>query len=172
MKSAKEQNTESCFVEEIRLHQGILHKICIVYATNRAEREDLYQEMVLQLWKSYPSFKGDAQFSTWMYRVCLNTALMQTRRKRPEIMEVKSSALDFVEDEQAGVSEKLRVLYMAISRLSKIERALILLWLDEKSYEEIAKAIGISVKNVSVRLVRIKARLTSIIEKLQQDEDN
>ncbi|MCS5491125.1 RNA polymerase sigma factor [Algoriphagus limi] len=165
MQSAKDIEKE--FIARIEKHQAILHKICFVYAKDESDRKDLYQEMILQLWKSYPKFRGDSAFSTWMYRVALNTAITQT--KKPNLLLLHVEAPSFGEDmgKTMDASEDVKILYRAISQLNKIEKAIILLWLDEKSYEEIADTIGISVKNVSVKLVRIKAKLADLIQKLQ-----
>ncbi|WP_290507932.1 sigma-70 family RNA polymerase sigma factor [Algoriphagus sp.] len=162
-----EKDIEKEFIARIEKHQGILHKVCFVYAKDEADRKDLYQEMVLQLWKSYSKFRGNSAFSTWMYRVALNTAITQT--KRLKLLTVNSEIPSLGDDLEASMdaSEDVKILYRAISHLNKIEKAIILLWLDEKSYEKIADTIGISVKNVSVKLVRIKAKLASIIQKLQ-----
>jgi len=159
---------EEEFLKHIRENEGILHKISFVYARSEDDKEDLYQEMVLQLWKSYPSYRGDAVFSTWMYRVALNTALGMKRKFR---------FFSLPEGEYPGVSvdmepgfehsENLRLLYRAVSRLKELEKALILLWLDEKSYREISDTLGISEKNVSVMLVRVKTKLADIIKKMQ-----
>lgn len=163
----KQERTHRHFLELIHKHQSIIHKICFVYCRNRADREDLQQEIILQLWKSYPSFLENAAFSTWMYRVALNTAINQTRR--PGLLLDTSSSPDIPYDpsDSYQLSEEIRILYRAISALRKVEKAIILLWLEEKSYEEIAETIGITVKNVSVRLVRIRAKLAEIISKLQ-----
>lgn len=165
MQSSSEKEKE--FIARIDQHQGILHKVSMVYAKDPGDKQDLYQEIILQLWKSYPSFRGTSAFSTWMYRVALNTAITLTKKPTLslEIPKNYSSSLDWEAEMEA--SEDVKILYRAISRLNKIEKAIILLWLDEKSYEEIAETIGISLKNVSVKLVRIKKRLAELIEKLQ-----
>jgi RNA polymerase sigma-70 factor (ECF subfamily) len=161
-----QERTHRHFLELIHKHQGIIHKICFVYCRNKADREDLQQEIILQLWKSFPSFLENAAFSTWMYRVALNTAINQTRR--PGLLFDTSSSPDIPYDpsDSYQISEEIRILHRAISDLRKVEKAIILLWLEEKSYEEIAETIGITVKNVSVRLVRIRAKLGEIISKL------
>ncbi|HMQ59419.1 MAG TPA: sigma-70 family RNA polymerase sigma factor [Flavilitoribacter sp.] len=162
-----ESAIEQEFIARIRQHQGILHKIGAVYAHSAADREDLQQEIILQLWKSYPAFRGKSAFSTWMYRVALNTAITFTRKAAffREHTERLSAAAD------VGItteySEDLKLLYLAIARLNKVERAIILLWLEEKPYQEIADTLGMTEKNVSVRLVRIKAKLAAIIETMQ-----
>lgn len=160
--------TEAKFLALVRQHESILRKICFVYTHNRSEREDLMQDIILQLWKSFPGFSGKSAFSTWMYRVALNTAISQTR-KRTSTVEMTATTEPAVETESMlELSEDIRILYRAISRLKMSEKAIILLWLEEKSYEEIAETTGITVKNVSVQLVRIRKKLSGIITKLQK----
>lgn len=158
---------EQEFVARIDKHQGILHKICFVYAKNDADKDDLYQEIILQLWKSYSSFKGKSTFSTWMYRVALNTAITLTKKIKLKVDNSEPYFLSFDVEKSMEYTEDIKILYRAISKLNKIEKAIILLWLEEKPYNEIAQTIGISVKNVSVKLVRIKHKLANIIERLQ-----
>ena len=161
------ERTHRHFLELIHGHQSIIHKICFVYSGNRTDREDLQQEIILQLWKSFPSFREDAAFSTWMYRVALNTAINLTRKAGFFVDSHPDREISCDPFESQAMSEEIQILYQAIGRLKKIEKAIILLWLEEKSYEEIAETIGITVKNVSVKLVRIRARLAEIIEKIQ-----
>jgi RNA polymerase sigma-70 factor (ECF subfamily) len=163
--SANPKETE--FLHLIQKHQGILHKTCFMYSRDQADREDLYQEIVLQLWKSFPSFRGQAAFSTWMYRVVLNTAITMTRKPNLFTDTGKVPVVPCVMDDPDGVSEDIQTLYKAISQLNKVEKGIILLWLEERSYGEIADIMGLTVKNVSVKLVRIKARLAEIIKKIQ-----
>lgn len=155
------------FLTQVNEHQNIIHKICFVYSRNIVDKEDLYQEIVLQLWKSYQSFKGKSAFSTWMYRVALNTAISMTKKfwffadtgGLPDIA---------IQNEQlTDLSEEIKLLYKAISGLDKVEKGIILLWLENKSYREIAETIGISEKNVSVKIVRIKDKLAKIIKDIQ-----
>lgn len=164
MQNQKEIEKE--FVEQIQKHQGILHKICFVYSKSEVDKEDLYQEIVLQLWKSYPSFRKEAKFSTWMYRVALNTAI--TLNKKAAIFENAKTQLNDEHPitEVIDYSEDIKTLYKAISKLSKIEKAIIMLWLEEKAYSEIAEIVGISEKNVSVKLVRSKKKLAKTIKKI------
>ena len=161
-----QREIENAFVEKIHRHQGILHKICFVYSNNNADKEDLYQEIVLQLWKSYPSFRKEAKFSTWMYRVALNTAI--TLNKKAALFESHKKQLsdEYAISEVIDYSEDIKILYKAISKLSKIEKAIIMLWLEEKAYNEIAEIVGISEKNVSVKLVRSKKKLAKTIKKI------
>jgi RNA polymerase sigma-70 factor, ECF subfamily len=163
----RQSEIEASFIAKINKHQGIIHKICYVYSNNSIDNEDLYQEVVLQLWKSYPSFKGKSEFSTWMYRVALNTVISLTKKPSLFVSQSKAPTTFYDIEKSMDFSEDVKILYQAISRLKKVEKAIILLWLEEKSYDEISDTIGISVKNVSVKLVRIKNKLAEIIEKLQ-----
>lgn len=159
-----QREIEKEFVEKIQMHQGILHKICFLYSNNKVDKEDLYQEIVLQLWKSYPSFRQEAKFSTWMYRVALNTAI--TLNKKTALFENNKAPIsdEYAIEEVIDYSEDIKILYKAISKLSKIEKAIIMLWLEEKGYSEIAEIVGISEKYVSVKLVRSKKKLAKLIK--------
>lgn len=159
-------NTE--FLERVTAHQDIVHKVCFVYGAVPADRDDLRQEILLQLWRSFGSFDGRSAFSTWMYRVALNTALTFRRKQKPAAQEEAEAWAEAPQLAMAQFSEELKVLYRAIARLSAVEKAIIMQWLDERSYEEIADTMGISVKNVSVRLVRIRERLTRLIREAEQ----
>ncbi|MFH6768631.1 sigma-70 family RNA polymerase sigma factor [Gaetbulibacter aquiaggeris] len=161
------RNIKTEFLDELDRHQGILQKICFVYSKKSLEKEDLCQEIILQLWKSYPSFKRESAFSTWMYRVALNTALSLTKKKQLFIRSEEIHESSFDMEYSMNLTEDIKVLYKAISQLNKVEKAIILLWLEDKSYKEIADIIGMSIKNISVRLVRIKAKLKDLINKYQ-----
>jgi len=152
--------TEDKFVEDINRNIGIIHKICNVYFNSQYDRQDASQEILYQLWKSYPGFKGESQFSTWMYKVALNTAI--TYAKKSDRKPRKEMAPDNViseGNEQYHINEKMRWLYAAINSLSEIDKAITLLYLENKSYDEIAIITGLTKTNVSVRLVRIKKSL-------------
>jgi RNA polymerase sigma factor (sigma-70 family) len=156
---------EKEFVRLLNQHPGILYKISHVYCQEEEDRKDLFQEMVLQLWKAFPSFRSDANASTWMYRVALNTAISNYRKgmKRPRSAPLSLSLLQIPalperEDEEMGH------MYAAIEKLSPIEKALVALYLAEKSYEEMAVILGISQSNVGVKLSRIRAKLEKMIK--------
>jgi RNA polymerase sigma-70 factor (ECF subfamily) len=154
------------FLEQIEQNQDIVHKICGLYAANTDDRKDLSQKIICQLWKSYQSFRGDSKFTTWMYKVALNTALLNLRRHRSKIRteSLKEHHAD-IADEAAGKDKygQISRLYKAISQLGKLDRAIILLYLEQFSYKEISEVIGISESNVSVRLVRIKKKLKELL---------
>jgi len=158
---------EKEFLEQVRKHQNIIHKICFIYCKNKSDKQDLYQEIVLQLWKSYPSFNRRSAFSTWMYRVALNTAISATKKFWFFVDTGGLPEVPFVDEAMTDLSEDIKLLQKAILQLDKVERAIILLWLENCSYDEIAETTGLSVKNVSVKLVRIKAKLAEILKTFQ-----
>lgn len=161
---------KSRFLELVEQNQDIIHKICGLYSVNTDDRKDLSQEIVYQLWRSYKSFKGGSKFSTWMYKVALNTALLNLRRSRSRVhteslKEHHTEIPDgIIEQEKQG---KINMLYAAINQLAKFDRAIVLLYLEQFSYKEIAEVTGISEANVSVRLVRIKKKLKELLNRGQ-----
>ena len=165
----KNQNKRA-FSEQIKRHQGIIHRVTLVYADNRADREDLFQEICFQLWRSYPNFREESRFTTWMYRVALNTAISQIRKNKKNLLNEPLEGVDMASDGPTGREEEVRLLYRAISSLNRIEKAIILLWLEEKSYDEIASITGISKSNVSVKLVRIKKKLEEMVNQIERVE--
>lgn len=158
---------EKQFIELINQHRGILFKVCNLYCNDAEDRKDLFQEIVLQLWRSFQSFRNDAQPSTWMYRVALNTAISNFRKesRKPERFAISDSELEIPDmSDIADKDENLNSLKLSINQLTKIEKAIIMLYLDEKSYEEIAEIMGISKTNAGVKINRIKAKLAKIIK--------
>lgn len=164
------RQNRKAFSERIEQNQGIIHKISLIYAGNSADREDLFQEICLQLWKSYDSFREEARFSTWMYRVALNTAISMVRRNNNNITFESLKDYKTLSAETTEENENRKLLYQAISQLNSIDKAIILLWLEEKNYDEIASVIGISKTNVSVKLVRIKQKLEELINEFKKQE--
>jgi len=154
---------KKAFSELIEQYQAIIHKVTMVYANGRADREDLFQEICLQLWKSYPNFREEAKFSTWMYRVALNTAISNVRKEKRSLLFEPLRDNDRITEEGNDEKDKVKLLYRAISKLNRIDKAIILLWLEEKNYEEIASIMGTSKNNVSVKLVRIKRKLEELV---------
>ena len=159
---------EDQFLYDINQNIGIVYKICNVYVSaDKNERDDLFQEIMYQLWKSYPHFKGESKFSTWMYRVALNTAIMQLKHTK-RIVDNEKLNLSHIRIpesiDQTDEDDQIQQLYRMIGTLSKIDKAIILLALEEHGYEEIATMTGLTKSNISVRLVRIKRILK---EKLQ-----
>ncbi|WP_203532673.1 RNA polymerase sigma factor [Draconibacterium halophilum] len=158
------------FSELIEKYQAIIHKVTMVYTNGPADREDLFQEICLQLWRSYPNFREEAKFSTWMYRVALNTAISDVRKKNKDLHFEQLRDNDRMETEPSDEKEQMKLLYRAISKLNRIDKALILLWLEEKSYDEIAAIMGTTKGNVSVKLVRIKRKLEELVSETEKQE--
>lgn len=156
------------FLDLIEMHQGIIHKILSIYTYNEEEKKDLLQEIMLQLWKSYQSFSDRSSFSTWMYKVALNTALLHKRNLHAE-KKAKETLVDNL-SHQFGIdkNDKIISLYMAIDQLGSIDKAITLLYLEQKKYQEIEDIIGIKKNNVGVRINRIKEKLKKILEYEQQ----
>ncbi|WP_338759539.1 sigma-70 family RNA polymerase sigma factor [Bernardetia sp. ABR2-2B] len=159
------------FVAFIQKHQGIIHKVCRMYCDSDDDRQDLFQEVLFQLWKSYPKFRGDSKISTWMYRIALNTAIARLRKvkRKPSEFSISDSTLQFPDTPpDTDKEEQLKNLQKAIQKLSKVEKGIIMLYLEEKSYDEIAEIIGITKTNVGVKINRIKKKLKQTLEKLPQ----
>lgn len=156
---------EEKFTELLHLHQGIVHKISGLYFGNRIEREDYTQELIIQLWKAFPSFKEQSKFSTWMYRVCLNAAidLLRKEKTKPELIKVDESQIGNVPSKVINKNDNQEKLYDAISLLNDIEKGIITLYLEGFSYKEIAEIVGISESNTGVKLNRIKTTLLNRI---------
>jgi len=142
-------------------NQGIVHKICNLYFGNRIEKEDYQQELIIQLWKAFPSFKNQSKFSTWMYRVCLNTAIDILRKEKCQLkfIPVENQIVNTIPDENSEINSNQEKLFRAINRLTEIDKAIITLYLDEFSYKEIAEIIGISESNTGVKINRIKTEI-------------
>jgi RNA polymerase sigma-70 factor, ECF subfamily len=157
---------EKEFIKLIQKHQGILHKICNVYFYRNPYKEDYYQEILIRLWKSFPSFKNQSAFSTWLYRVALNTAIDIIRKQsiRPVHVELSKNEFNIPVYKQHEEAEKRDQLYQAINRLSDAEKAIIILYLEDYDYKEIAAIMGISESNTGVKINRIKSQLIKILE--------
>lgn len=148
---------ETEFIELIVPYQPIIYKVCLMYANNKENLNDIFQESLMNLWLAYPNYRSECKISTWIYRICLNTCISDFRKKGKIQFVPLQTDLNVYEDKDN--SNQLQELYSLIKRLNKIDRALILLWLDEKSYEEIASILQLSKSNVSVRLCRVKEKL-------------
>lgn len=154
------------FTQLISENEGAIFKITSVYTDDRDSQKDLYQEVVLQLWNSYDAFRGASKKSTWLYRVALNTAISYLRksRKHKVLIPIDQVVLDLTEDHDPAFEERLQMLYAHIRELSSLEKGIILLYLEDKSYEEIAVITGLTVTNVATRLSRIKIKLKQQIK--------
>ncbi|WP_435578066.1 RNA polymerase sigma factor [Gilvibacter sp.] len=149
------------FTSLIKKHEGILFKLSNAYADRQEERQDLYQEMVYQLWKSFDSYKGNSSWSTWMYRVALNTAIRHLKlyKRKPDKQQLLPELHRIMEEQDALMDERTQFLYAQIRKLKEVNRAIVLLYLDGKSYEEIGQITGFSPSNIGTRLNRIKAQM-------------
>ncbi|MBC5991542.1 RNA polymerase sigma factor [Pontibacter cellulosilyticus] len=153
---------KDAFLELISQHQGIIHKICRLYRDTPEDRQDLFQEVVYQLWKSYPKFRQEASISTWMYRIALNTALASLRKPTLKI-NYTDTLPDILSESSTYADDQQEQLFKALKQLNDGEKALVTLFLEEMSYKEMADVLGISEGNVGVRLNRIKNKLMNLI---------
>lgn len=157
---------QDSFVEQLQQHQNIVHKVCRLYTNNIDAHNDLFQEITIQLWRAYPKFRGDAKFSTWMYRVGLNTAITLYRKRKRQIQTQGFDAVQFKikADEYDDTEEQqLKLMYNAVHQLNDIEKALVFLYLEDKDYREISETLGISEVNARVKMNRIKKKLKTIL---------
>jgi RNA polymerase sigma-70 factor (ECF subfamily) len=154
------------YTSSILPHAGIIIKICRAYTDNQEDFEDYYQEVSFQIWRSRDNFNNQSKWSTWIYRLSVNVCLtlLKTKKKKGVILS-ESQAVDLPEEVHSGFSdESLKQLYEAIRQLSEIDRAVILLYLEEKSYQEISEIIGTNANNIGVRIKRIKERLKKLLD--------
>lgn len=157
---------EHLFVTELENNQNIVHKVCSLYTNNADAHNDLFQEITIQLWKAYPKFRGDAKFSTWMYRVALNTAITLYRKSKRQVATQNYDSVIFKikADEYDETEERnLKLMYGAIKQLGDIDKALVFLYLEDKDYREISETLGISEVNARVKMNRIKTKLKTIV---------
>ncbi|WP_127123236.1 RNA polymerase sigma factor [Chryseotalea sanaruensis] len=157
--------SEKPFVNLINDNQGLIHKVCMMYTNDRDARNDLFQEIVLQLWRSFPTFRGEAKITTWMYRIALNTAISGLRKQGRSIKteDIREKHFNFSDDSDDTLEENYQKLQWAIRQLTEIERAMIMMALDEIPYEEIAETIGITQNNVRVRMNRIREKIKKLM---------
>jgi len=154
------------FLKTVIGNQGIIHKVCGIYCDTLEDREDLFQEIVAQLWRSYPSFRSESKVSTWMYRVSLNTAIthFKKNKRRPDRNELERHNIQAIHEEyDDSYEENIKLLYQAVSKLTGIEKSITLLYLEDKKYEEIAEIVGITQNYVRVKMNRIKAKLKKLM---------
>ena len=160
------ENLEQDFVRQLRENQNIIHKICRLYTSGEDAHKDLFQEITIQLWKAYPKFRGDAKFSTWAYRVALNTAITLYRKSTRSVATTEyDSSRHFIrqEDYNYEEEEQIKLMYKAVYQLNDIEKALVFMYLEDKDYAEISETLGISEVNARVKMNRIKTKLKKIL---------
>jgi RNA polymerase sigma-70 factor (ECF subfamily) len=151
------------FKNFIEKQSAIVIKICRVYSNDTQEFDDYFQEVTLQLWRSYDTFRGESKVSTWVYRIALNVCLSQIRKKKRSISTTPIDNIQVSVEQDDDKEQKIDFLYTSIKQLKEAERALILLYLDDKSYKEIADILGLTVTNVGAKVNRIKQKLKTIM---------
>jgi len=159
-------NIEQSFVKQLKENQNIIHKICRLYTNGQDAHNDLFQEITIQLWKAFPKFRGDSKFSTWAYRVALNTAITLYRKSTRSVVTITYEGhYHFInhEDYNFEEEEQIKLMYKAVQQLNDIEKALVFLYLEEKDYTEISETLGISEVNARVKMNRIKGKLKKIL---------
>lgn len=157
---------EKEFLQIIQKNQGIIHKVCNIYCDNQEDRNDLFQEIVAQLWRSYPSFRHESKISTWMYRVALNTSITSFKKTKRRPDQNRLTYENFqLEDEGYDVEteENIKLLHKAVAQLTGVEKSIVLLFLENKKYEEIAEITGITQNYVRVKMNRIKKKLKKLM---------
>ena len=157
---------EKEFLKIVQKNQGIIHKVCNIYCDFEEDRNDLFQEIVAQLWKSFPSFRKESKFSTWMYRVALNTAITSFKKKkrRPDQSSLSYDNFQIADEKyDTKTEENIKQLHRAVSQLTGVEKSIVLLYLENKKYEEIAEITGITQNYVRVKMNRIKKKLKKLM---------
>ena len=157
---------EQSFVTQLKQNQNIIHKVCRLYTDGDDAHKDLFQEITIQLWKAFPKFRGESKFSTWAYRVSLNTAITLYRKSTRSVQTVNYDSKEYFisqEDYNYEEEEKLKLMYKAVYQLNDIEKALIFLYLEDKDYTEISETLGISEVNARVKMNRVKGKLKKIL---------
>ena len=156
------------FTKVIKANEAIIFKISTVYTRTKEDQQDLYQDIVVQLWKAFSQFRNEAQISTWIYRIALNTAITRLRKtkKRGTQVPIDQAILQYTENTDPEFEARVKMLYQYIDTLNDLDKGIILLYLENKSHEEIAGIIGISVTNVGTRISRIRQKMkTQIAQK-------
>ncbi|HWR94774.1 MAG TPA: sigma-70 family RNA polymerase sigma factor [Flavobacterium sp.] len=160
------KDLEQSFVMQLQQNQNIIHKICRLYTVGEDAHKDLFQEITIQLWKAFPKFRGDSKFSTWAYRVALNTAITLYRKSTRSVKTIDFDKEQFLinhEDYNYEEEEQLKLMYKAVYQLNDIEKALVFMYLEDKDYQEISETLGISEVNARVKMNRIKGKLKKIL---------
>lgn len=154
----KEKEKEKEFEQIVKEHKASIYTVCFMFAENAGDADDLFQEVLINIWKGLGSYKGESKLSTWIWKISFNTCISQRRKKSFRGNAPLSMAINLYEDDDTD-SKQVQMLYKRIHRLQPFDRAIVLLWLEGIPYDEIAAIVGISQKNVSVRLVRIREEL-------------
>lgn len=150
------------FARIVREHKGTIYTVCYMFSKDEDEVADLFQDILINLWKGFPKFRGESSVRTWIYRVSLNTCISSERKKKRKGETVPLDMDINLFDDSMEDLKQIRLLQSRISRLGPFDRAIVLLWLENLSYDEIGAIVGITAKNVSVRLFRIKEQLRNM----------
>jgi RNA polymerase sigma-70 factor (ECF subfamily) len=157
---------EKEFVEVIQDNEDILYKMTRLYANNKEDQKDLYQDIVYQLWKAFNTFRGDAKLSTWIYRIALNTALLYLKNKKRKGYNTSLDGIVLINENYDPVlEERLKILYAHIREFGEVDKGIVFLFLEGKKYEEISDITGMSTSNIGTRMARIKEKLNKQIIK-------
>ena len=164
-------NLEQQFAKAVKEHKSTIYTVCYMFSKDTDEVNDLFQEVLINLWKGFEGFEGRSDIRTWIYRVSLNTCISLDRKKRRQATERLAMDINLFEDRDDD-TRQVDLLHSRISQLKPFDRAIVLLWLEDLSYEEIGQVVGITAKNVSVRLYRIKEQLkqSNKVTKLQSNK--
>jgi RNA polymerase sigma-70 factor (ECF subfamily) len=158
----KKTDLEIAFEIKLKDYKLLIYKVCRIYANNHDDIQDLYQDIIIQLWKSYPKFRGEAKFSTWLYRIAINTALTNFRKQKRKIQtsDVELQSIQLPYEEDVGLKEEQhQQMYAAIQQLNDVEKSIVMLYLEDKSYDEMEEILGISNATLRVKMNRIKDKL-------------
>lgn len=159
------RDQEELFARLVREHKSTIYTVCYMFSHDEEEVNDLFQETLINMWKGIDSFREESKISTWIYRVALNTCLLQERKKKREVKKVPLSMdVNFFQDDDANAAQ-VRMLHQRIGMLGLVDRALVMMWLEGMSYDEIGAVMGISSQNVGVKLFRIKEQLKKVNNK-------
>lgn len=154
------QETEKIFTDLVTQNQQIIYKVCYFYTSDDFTLDELYQETIINLWRAFPMFRRESKVSTWIYRIAMNTCISYMRKSssKPNTIPISTYIADNTPDNDTS-NKYLHELYRMLNQLGKLEKALILLYLEDKKHQEISEILGISKNNVAVRLNRIKDKL-------------
>lgn len=161
MKTNSKHQDERLFAKLVNEQKSTIYTVCYMFSNDEAEVTDLFEEVLINLWKGFSSFEGRSDLRTWVYRLSLNTCISADRKKRKRKTVPLSMDINLFEDNDADTLQ-VQMLRKRITRLAPFDRAIVLLWLENMSYEEIGQVVGITAKNVSVRLYRIKEQLKKL----------
>lgn len=156
---------ETEFEQVIKAHKGTIYTVCYMFSKDKDEVNDLFQDVLINLWKGFDGFRGEAKIDSWIWRVALNTCISDERKKkrRGESVPLEMAADLYTDNDDD--TKQIRQLYARINQLGVMDRAIVLLWLENMSYDEIGAIVGITAKNVSVKLIRIKQQLLKMSDK-------